>query len=438
MAGFYKKLLFLLAFVLVLSSTIPAGGLCADLPAAAQMVLSKAHELMEAEKYEKALEKLKDFQARSDKTDPDPNVRDPRGYHHPEIYFMIGNLYYAMENPEKAQQAFQQAVKQDAGHTGSRINLARVLHEQEKYEKAAKHFEKAYASEEKKKPKYLYYAAVSLLAGGFSEKSLDLFGKLLDTHPDAIKPQWRENLVYAFLEAGRNRDALPHIKLLAEKYTGKKQIQWQEILLHQYLELGMQDAARSYALALTMQAPELAKWWKALAHTALSGNDHDQALTAMTIYSYLAPLSGREKKLLGDLALQAGVPVKAVPYYQRLLEEEQDKSVLKSLTAAFRQLGKPEKALEALQEFEKHENDPELMMLKADLLYSMEKFDDAAAAYRAAGQNKARQEGRAWLMAGYSAWEAEDTEAALKYFKKAAEFENHKKDAESAIKRLEK
>jgi tetratricopeptide (TPR) repeat protein len=76
------------------------------------------------------------------------------------------------------------------------------------------------------------------------------------------------------------------------------------------------------------------------------------------------------------------------------------------------------------------------MMLKADLLYSLDRFGDAAAAYSAAARNKGRQESRAWLMAGYAAWEAQDTDAALQYFKKAAESENHKKDAKAAIKRL--
>jgi tetratricopeptide (TPR) repeat protein len=156
----------------------------------------------------------------------------------------------------------------------------------------------------------------------------------------------------------------------------------------------------------------------------------------MTIYNYLTPLSKREKKLLGDLALQAGVPVKAVPHYRAFLKKDQDSSVLKSLTAALTQLGKPKEALEAIREFQGHQNDPALMMLKADLLYSMGRFGDAAAAYSAAAQNKGRQEGRAWLMAGYAVWEAQDTDSALRYFKKAAEFENHKKDAKAAIKRL--
>ncbi|MFO7860493.1 MAG: tetratricopeptide repeat protein [Desulfosalsimonas sp.] len=436
MSGSISKFCSIVLIAAALLYIRPGAGLCAEPPAAAQMVLSEAYEQMEAENYEKALEKLKNFQARSDKTDPDPDAADPRGYHHPEIYFMIGNIHYAMENPEKAKQAYQQAVKRSPKHAGALVNLARVFHEQEKYEKAAQSFEKAYAAEDQKEAAYLYYAAVSLLADGSAGNSLSLFEKLLKAHPDEIKPGWRENLVYAFLEAGKNRKALPHIKLLAEKYTGEKQIQWQEILLHQYLELDMQDTAGKYALELTMQAPTLPKWWKALAHTALSQNDHDQALTAMMIYSYLTPLSEQEKKLLGDLALQAGVPVKAEPYYEALLEENQDKSVLKSLVSALQQLGKSEKALEAIRAFDGYENHPELMMLKADLLYGMDRFGDAAKAYSAAAQQKGKQEGRAWLMAGYAAWEAQDTDAALQYFKEAAEFENHKKDAKAAIQRL--
>lgn len=434
MSGLISKFFSIVLIAAALASIRPGAGLCAEPPAAAQMVLSEAYAQMEEENYEKGLEKIKNFQARSDTRDP--NAADPRGYHHPEIYFMLGNIHYAMQNPEKAKHAYQQALKRDPGHTNCLVNLARIFHEQENYTKAAENFEKAYVSEDRNNAAYLYYAAVSLLAGGAAKQSLDLFENLLQAHPDEIKPRWRENLVHAFLSAGQNRRALPHVKRLAEKYTGDKQIQWQEILLHQYLELGMQDTAGKYALELTMQAPTLPKWWKALAHTALSQNGYDQALTAMTIYSYLTPLSKREKKLLGDLALQAGVPVKAVPHYRALLKEDQDKSVLKSLTAALRQLGKPKEALEAIREFQGHQNDPALMMLKADLLYSLDRFGDAAAAYSAAARNKGRQESRAWLMAGYAAWEAQDTDAALQYFKKAAESENHKKDAKAAIQRL--
>ncbi len=438
MPGLILKFCSILVIALVLSCIRPGAALCSEPPAAAQMVLSEAYELMDEENHEKALEKIKNFQARSDSRDPDPEAEDPRGYHHPEIYFMTGNLHYAMENPEKAKNAYQQALKRDPGHTNSLVNLARIFHEQENYAKAAEKFEKAYEAEDKNNASHLYYAAVSLLAGGSADQSLDLFERLLQDHADEIKPRWRENLVHALLAEGRNKEALQHIKLLAEKYTGEKQIQWQEILLHQYLELGMQDTARKYALELTTRAPTLPKWWKALAHASLSENDYDQALTAMTVYSYLTPLSEREKKLLGDLALQAGIPVKAVPYYKAFLKEEKDKSVLKSLTTALRQLGKQKEALEAVSEFEGHQDDPELMMLKADLLYSLDKFRDAAEAYSAAGENKGRKEGRAWLMAGYSAWEAEDTDSALEYFKKAAEFEDQKKDAEAAIKRLDK
>jgi tetratricopeptide (TPR) repeat protein len=322
MSGLISKFFSIVLIAAALASIRPGAGLCAEPPAAAQMVLSEAYAQMEEENYEKGLEKIKNFQARSDTRDPD--AADPRGYHHPEIYFMLGNIHYAMQNPEKAKHAYQQALKRDPGHTNCLVNLARIFHEQENYTKAAENFEKAYVSEDRNNAAYLYYAAVSLLAGGAAKQSLDLFENLLQAHPDEIKPRWRENLVHAFLSAGQNRRALPHVKRLAEKYTGDKQIQWQEILLHQYLELGMQDTAGKYALELTMQAPTLPKWWKALAHTALSQNGYDQALTAMTIYSYLTPLSKREKKLLGDLALQAGVPVKAVPHYRALLKEDQD------------------------------------------------------------------------------------------------------------------
>ena len=87
----------------------------------------------------------------------------------------------------------------------------------------------------------------------------------------------------------------------------------------------------------------------------------------MTIYAFLNPLSLEEKKLLADLSLQAGIPVKAAPVYEICLKEKPDKNFLRRLIIAYRQLGRSDTALERLDDFGLQPDDGELLMLKAEL-----------------------------------------------------------------------
>lgn len=407
-------------------------------PPAAGLVLSRAYELMQEEEYQQALEVLQDFQARAKNRKPDPERPDPRGYYHPQLYFLKGNIYYLLDELQKARQAYALAVKQDPGHLPARLNLARVFHEQGQYAKAAKHFEQGYAADGEKEAKYLYHAAVSWFMAEVLEDSLRCFAQLQKAHPGDIKLQWRENLVHALLSANKNKQALAQIRILAEQYQGHKKIQWQEVLLHQYLELQMFKQAEEYALELTSQAPDQEKWWKALAHVALARDNHEQAVVGLTIYSYLTPLSRKERKLLGDLRLQVGIPVQAVPEYETLLKQDPDKRVLRNLVSACQQLAEQDRALEAIQAFEGHHEDPELLMLKADLLYQLQRFAEAYKAYQQSAIKEDQQAGKAWLMAGYSAWEAEELDLARQAFAQAAEFEGQRQNAESALQQIEK
>ena len=415
-----------------------------ELPAPARVVLSRAHEHMQNDQYGKALSVIRDFQARGE-PDPPPEAHDPRGYHHPEVWFFIGSIHLEKENPDKAAEAFGRALQRDPDHVYARINLARILTEQSDYNGAAGHFLHAYESDGETNPEYLYYAAVTWLMDDTTENttdsSIDAFTRLVENHPDDMRPEWRENMVHALLSAGREEKALVHIRKLADHYEGDKRIQWQEILLYQYLQMGMEAEAFDYALFLTREAPDNEKWWRGLAHVSLARNNYENALVALTVYGYLTPLSPEEKKLFADLSLHVGIPVLAVPAYEAAMDQKQreqpDRSLLQNLVIAYRQMEKSEKAVEAISAFAGHEEDPDLLVLMADILYNLERFADAAEAYRKAAEKAAgAPAGRAWLMAGYAAWQTEDLPSARKAFEKAAEFERHQPDAEAALKQL--
>lgn len=433
-----------ITMLIVLGAGVKTAAGSGEIPAPARVVLSRAHEHMQNDDYDKALSVIRDFQARGE-PDPPPDAHDPRGYHHPEVWFFIGAIHLETENPDKAAEAFHHALRRDPQHVNARINLARILYEKSDYARAAGHFLHAYETDDEQNPEYLYYAAVTWLMDDTTAEStassIDAFMRLVESHPDDMRPEWRENLVHALLSAGREKEALSHIRVLADHYEGDKRIQWQEILLYQYLRMEMEAEAYDYALFLTREAPDNEKWWRGLAHVALARNNYENALVALTVYGYLTPLSPEEKKLFADLSLHVGIPVLAVPAYEAAMSEKEnghpDRSLLQNLVIAYRQSEKSEKAVEAISAFDGLEEAPDLLILKADILYNLERFTDAAEAYRkAAGNASGALAGRAWLMAGYAAWQADDLPSARKAFEKAAAFERHQQDAEAALKQL--
>lgn len=432
----YSWLLTLLLFLLLLPPGTAAketdGKI--ELPLPAQLILAKVQPLIQAKKYPQAIEALKAFQARA--TDDDSKRDDPRGYHHPEVEFSLGNCYLLSDRFQEATTAYQRALDRDPGHTYAWLNLANAQYELNHNAEAGRCFQKAYETATEKKPEYLYYSAAAYLMAGDNQQSIKIFDRLFSLHPDSIKPEWKENMVHALLATDQSRRALPYIRELANTYTGDKQIQWQEILLYQYMQLDMQREALVLAHQLTRQTPTLPKWWKALAHIQLNAEKYEDALMALTIYSFLTPLTMEEKKLLADLNLQLDIPVKAAPLYEACLKEKPDKRMLQQLAITYRQMGKPEMALAVIDAVDPDSTDADIILLKGELCYGLKRYEQAATAYQKAAQNKGNHCGRAWLMAGYAAWQMNDIPASKAAFTQAAKHEKQRKAANSALKQL--
>jgi tetratricopeptide (TPR) repeat protein len=406
-----------------------------DLPLSVCMVLAKITPMLRNNEYSRAIETLLTFQAQGVSA-AEPGRSDSKGHHHPEIYFALGNCHLLQGHYEPAAAAYRQALTRDASHSSAWLNLAKACYEMKQYTEAGHSFARGYKTAKEKIPEHLYYSAAAYMMADKPVCAIECFEQLLASHPTYFKPEWKEHLVHALLAVDQPRRALPYIRELADTYSGDKQIQWQEILLYQYLQLAMAREALNLALTLTRQAPTVAKWWKALTHIQLNAGQYEEALTSLIVHSYLAPLSLEEKKLLADLNLQLGIPINAAPVYETCLKEKPDEQLLQRLVLAYRQLGRPETALECIDAFGVNPNDTDLMLLKGELLYSLKEFEKAAAAYRRAAQNGGRQIGRAWLMAGYAAWQMNDISASRDAFAKAVDCKEEKKAATEALRQL--
>jgi tetratricopeptide (TPR) repeat protein len=433
-----KKLNFWVLMTLILCILIPHQGRAMqtdDIPLPARRALIKANRFIEKKEISSAIKVLEAFQQKGGE-DLNPAKPDTYGYNHHLVNFTLGNCYLMKNQPSQAIPYYQAAVNAKADFSPAWFNLAKCHSELNHYAQAGTCFLEGYDSTEEKKSEILYYSAVSFLIGGNCDKAIEIFRRLLSSHGDTIKLEWKENLVQAYINCDQHRQALPFIEELAEKMSGPKRQQWQDILLHEYLHLNMKRRALEYAEQLTREHPLESKWWKALAHIHLTANIYEKALVALTVYSHLIPLTNEEKKLMAELASTLGVPIQAVRFYEEILLEKMDPEIVKKIAESYLRLHKPEDALAWVEKGLQNASEESLLILKGNLLYEIKNYRAAMNVFQSIpkGQNS----GQALLMLGYSAWQAGDLEEARHAFKKASNYKKQEKTALRLLSRLEK
>jgi tetratricopeptide (TPR) repeat protein len=394
------------------------------------MVLAKVSPLLEKEKYKQAIKILNTFRNEAKSS-------NDTFHEHAEINFVLGNCYSLLGQPQQARNCYLRTIERDDKHIGAWQNLAKTEYELENFPQASDAFFTSYQLSQKTKAAFLYYSGVALLQAEHYQSSLNRFDMLLANHPDDISLQWKESLVYALIHADKPRRALIFMIQLAKGLTGKKQQRWREILLQQYMSLNMRKEALNLVQKLTQEAPTVAIWWKGLAHIQLQCNNYKKALAAMTIYSYLAPMTRDEEKLLADLYMQQGVPGKASIYYEKCAGKKIDSQTALSLIRAYCDLGRQKLALERLNTFAKHLKNQSIEMARGDILYATRQYAKAAATFEYAAKMPGKKKARGYLMAGYSYWQLGDIHNAEKAFTKTIDLkQNLEKEARKALKQL--
>jgi len=427
------------ALLMILPSSLQAGenGQQADMPMSVRMILHNVSPMLENEEFAKAAKTLEQFLDKGGSAQKAIEAKEYE-YHHPEVYFALGNCYLMQEKYTSAARAYEYSVQARPDFSSAWLNLARSFYELGQLRRAGECFEQAYERSKDKKPQYLYHSALAYLMDEKYSQAIATLERLFDTHPSVVKPEWKENMVHALMAVNKPRIALPYMQDLAQNTSGKRQRRWQETLLYQYLELGMTQKALRHGRKLTRQYPTNPKWWKGLTHINLNLGRSEEALAALMVYGFLTPLSDQEKKLIADLSLEADVPVKAVPMYTSWLQDHHDTQVLRRLVAAYRRLSQPDKALETIDSLGPKTKSSELLMLEGELLYELEKFAQAARVFEQAAGKQGSHRGRAWLMAGYAAWQSDDHSRSQKAFSQAAKFQRQKKEASKALQQIQR
>jgi len=405
------------------------------LPAPVNRLLYQVSRLYEHEEYARAAELVEKFRKSAE------SYAD-----YPDVLFAQGNCCIAMQKYQCAVRSYRKVVSARPEFAAAWQNMAGALYNLGRYEDAAHGFARAFDVEKTKNPEMLYYSGVCFLMAENGHEAADVLQRLLNEFSAKAKPEWHEAMVRALVVDNRSREALPLLRELVSTCTGEKKKQWAEFLLYQYLQLGMNRSAGELAHELARTWPLEERWWKAVAHAALKQGDMEDAVMALTILSFIRPLDTKEARLLADLNLNVDIPVKALPVYEKLLAERPSPELLKYVIYACRKLGTGDRALELLETYRKVAlQDLSLVMMQGDILYGTSRYRDALDAYMQAanlgekgGRHGAKrmsrsERGRAWLMAGYCAWQVNDLETADRAFSMAARFASQKKQALEAM-----
>ncbi len=316
------------------------------------------------------------------------------------------------------------------------MNLARCRYDLSQFKKAGEAFEKGYETSSPKQGETLYYAAASYFSDGNASKTVEIMERLLRNHPENIKPEWKEILVHAYLAVKKPEKALVLMEQLVNQFTGEKKLQWQEAILYQYLSMNMQKKALRMAEQLSETYPLEPKWWKALAQIHLSGDRHREALAAMTIYGYLQPYNEKEKKLMAELSLMAGIPAKAVSYYESLHAQTSESNIIIKIVQSYQMMNQPEQALKWVETGLLQTKSSELMLKKATILYELRQYDKSIQAFESYIKENKGDIGLAWLMIGFAAAQADNLDKAVIAFENASKFQRHQKTANSHLENI--
>jgi len=396
-----------------------------DIPFGVRMLLNEAYKHFDNQEYKKAIETLDVFRAKG-----------KNGSDHYLIDFSLGNAWLHLNNPTRAASFYESTIIKNKDFSAAWLNLARCRYDLSQFKKAAEAFEKGYETSSSKQGETLYYAAASYHSDGNASKTVQVMERLLRNHTEDIKPEWKETLVHAYLAVEEPQKALVLMEELVAQFTGEKKLQWQEAILYHYLSMNMQKKALRMAEQLSETYPLETKWWKALAHIHLAQDQYREALAAMTIYGYIQPYNDKEKKLMAELSLMAGIPAKAVSYYESLDTQFSESDIIIKIVQSYQMMNQPKQALKWAEKGLLQTKSSELMMQKATLLYELGQFDESIDTFESVIKGKKGDIGLAWMMIGLAAIQNDNLEKAVIAFENASKYERHQKTALSHLEQI--
>jgi tetratricopeptide (TPR) repeat protein len=360
--------------------------------------LSKAQELMDADKYSEAGKRLQDLLAATDSGSYDRAV----------VQQTIGYLYSAQDQYDKAASAFQQALDsnalpEDVTHN-LRFNLAQILIADGQYKKGIALMEKWLQSESK--PQNSVYV---LLATAYYR--VDNYSKVVENIRQAIsndadpKEDWYRLQLAAHMALKQYKSAIAVLEKLITRYPHRK-VYWDQLSA-----LYLQEGKEFSSLAVRMLADRL------------DLGDPDTVINLADMYLYLR-IPYKSGRLL-QKAMDDGVIAANFKHMQKLadswLASREDDKAAATLT----------KMLTMDSSGETH--------LKLGRVYvGMEQWQQAETVLQQAAEKlKGEDQGKVQLLLGTSLFNLDKLKAARAAFSRALSYDSQEKRASQWLRHID-
>jgi tetratricopeptide (TPR) repeat protein len=361
-----------------------------DLSMRATRILYEAQQLIDRKEYDKAARILEKFIEKHPKQD------------HCFVEFTLGNALYFTGKKEACLNHYKAAAKMDPSYGPVWVNLGQVAYDLKQYGLAADALARGFAliEEEERSPDLLYYAAVAHIMDGHKEKAAPVLEALVSgEHGDPDK-EWFQALLNVYLDLDREEQAERLLRKMMERYGAEPE---------------------TWRLAYQFEA---------------SRKSYKMAAVALTIYGYLKPLDREEAILLADLYATIKVPVLACEYYENAFASGASPEEYERLASVYMAAHKRGDARKTLAKALKNKPTPSLWSLVGDLNYMEEDFEGAYYAFEESVRLDPK-DGRAYLMMGYCALQANKKKQAADALQKAQGFPTQRRLARQLLKHLQ-
>jgi predicted Zn-dependent protease len=361
-----------------------------DLSIRATRVLYEAQQLIDRKEYEKAGRILEKFIEKNPKQN------------HCFVEFTLANTLYFSSRKEACLAHYQSAVEMNPAYGPAWVNLGQVAYDLERYGLAADALLEGFTrtEEEEKNADLLYYAAV------------------------------------AYILDGRQEKATPILEALVSGKHGDPDKAWFQALLNIYLDLDHENKAERLLREMMQRYGDEPETWRLSYQFEANRKNYKKAAVALTVYSYLTPLTREEAILLADLYATIKVPVLATAHYENAFASEASPEEFERLASAYMAAHQTGEARKTLAEAVKRNATPNLWSLVGDLNYMEEDFERAYYAFEESARLDPK-DGRAYLMMGYCALQSNKKKEAADALNKAQAFPKQRKLASQLMKQLE-
>lgn len=364
-----------------------AEGEAPKMSSAVHKVVYEAQQQIKKEEYLKAQECLKKF------------IEKHPQNHHYLVEFTLGNVLALMGKEREALSYYKASLDLYPDNAAALQNMGKIYFDLKKYEEAGDCLLKVYESNQARDPSVIY------------------------------------NVVVAYILAGKQKKALPHLEYLVSGQAGPPKTEWLEAMLKVYLDLQVKEKAFEVINRLLEKNGNDSRWWKILAQFYLDQGDNKKAIAALTVYSYLTPINRKEIILLADLNNYMGLPLKAAQYYEKALGFEDDPAIYEKLASAYIASHKPAKAIDVLGRAIKKRPTSKLYFMMGQVFYEQEDFEKSYQAFDKSFSLD-HEDGQAVMMMGYCALQLENKHKAMIALKNAFQFPRQRKIAKELLKQV--